>query len=42
MRKYLVIFRHMGKNLSRVIEANTRTNAMLCVSGVIISCKQCD
>lgn len=39
MKKFIVTFRHMGTVLTRVIEAYTRSDAMGCVCGVVISCE---
>lgn len=39
MNKYIVTFRNSGTICTRIIEAYTRSDAMGCVCGFVLSCE---
>ena len=41
MNKYIVIFRHMGNAVTRLVTAETRDQAMNSVCGFVYSCELC-
>ena len=40
MKKFMVIFSHMGTKLSKIVEAYTRDDAMGMVCGFVYSCEE--
>ena len=40
MKKFIIIFRHVGTQVSKIVEAYNRTDAMGMVCGFVYSCEE--